>query len=124
MGNSAKPASASGFRQSVDARLKSRARVLGPPTTASLLRRRFLHERFLARVFAVPDGHWALKGGVGLLVRFPPRARFSRDIDLLHLSDDVDEAVADLRQAAQRDAGDFLRFQVGEPQQVSTADGF
>ena len=63
--------SAAGFRQAVDDRLKTLAKDLGSPTTLGLLRRRFLHERFLARVFSGPDEHWALKGGVGMLVRVP-----------------------------------------------------
>ena len=116
--------SAAGFRQAVDDRLKTLAKDLGSPTTLGLLRRRFLHERFLARVFSGPDEHWALKGGVGMLVRVPPLARYSRDIDLQHLSANVDEAVAELREIARLDLGDFLRFQVGEPQRVSTDEGF
>lgn len=116
--------SATAFRQAVDARLKTRVKDLGAPTTLNLLRRRFLHERFLARVFAAPGGHWALKGGVGMLVRIPPRARYSRDIDLQHVPANVEEAVAELREIVRHDMGDYLRFQVGEPQRVSTDEGF
>ncbi|MFI5844462.1 hypothetical protein ACIA8K_32675 [Catenuloplanes sp. NPDC051500] len=63
--------SATAFRASVDAHLKTRQRQLGPPTTSELLRRRFLQERLLARVFASPDSPWILKGGLSMLVKDP-----------------------------------------------------
>ncbi|GAA0905344.1 nucleotidyl transferase AbiEii/AbiGii toxin family protein [Virgisporangium aurantiacum] len=124
MGEHSLPRSPAAFRQAVDSRLKAQVKDLGVPTTLNHLRRRFLHERFLARVFLAPGEQWALKGGVGMLVRTPPRARFSQDIDLLHVPADVDAAVAELRLLTRQDTGDFLRFQLGEPQQVSTGDGF
>lgn len=53
-----------------------------------------------------------LKGGQALLVRWPD-ARHSRDIDLLATGDngDLDQAVTQLRAAASRDLGDFIRFE-------------
>jgi hypothetical protein len=100
------------FRASVDTQLKARQRELGPPTTVQLLRRRFLQERLLARVFADPEAPWVLKGGVSMLVRIPPRARYSKDIDLVHLPADPQMAAHDLARMVQIDTGDLLRFQI------------
>lgn len=72
---------------------------------------RFLFQRFLARVFiADPDG-WFLKGGQALLVR-NRGSRSTRDIDLYRdIPGNRDDAVAALRQAAQLDLDDFIRFE-------------
>jgi hypothetical protein len=97
----------------VDARLKAQARQPGS-RTFSELRREFIYQRFLARVFTTTDGGaslWVLKGGVGLLARLPG-ARHSRDIDLVHLIADPDTAVAELREIGRRNMGDHLRFEV------------
>ncbi len=110
-------------RRSLDDRLKAQARRLKPPTTVANLRRRYVQQRFLARVFARPDAPWALKGGLGMLVRVPPRARYSRDVDLLHLPADPEQAVQELRRIATTDMGDDLRFQVGPARQASTEQG-
>ncbi len=110
-------------RRSLDDRLKAQARRLEPPTTVANLRRRYVQHRFLARVFAHPDAPWALKGGLGMLVRIPPRARYSRDVDLLHLPADPEQAVQELRRIATIDMGDGLRFQVGPAKRASTDHG-
>lgn len=67
-------------------------------------------DRFLARVFA--DGAaspWLLKGGTSILARVPD-SRSTKDVDLASPRETLDEAVADLREAAARDVGDHLRF--------------
>lgn len=70
---------------------------------------RFHYQRLLARVFQ-EDG-WMLKGGQSLLVRYPGRARASRDADLFHRqSDDIHAAIAALGRATAVDLGDFFRF--------------
>ncbi|MCX4799939.1 nucleotidyl transferase AbiEii/AbiGii toxin family protein [Streptomyces sp. NBC_01242] len=72
--------------------------------------RGFFFQRLTARVFgADPDG-WLLKGGQALLVRYPSRARLSKDIDLQHLGGDPNEALAALVKAATADLGDHLNF--------------
>ncbi|GAA1527460.1 nucleotidyl transferase AbiEii/AbiGii toxin family protein [Kribbella lupini] len=104
------------FRAGVEMRLKVEARA-NPRLAINDLRRQFVLQRFLARVFAVPDTHWVLKGATGLIVRIPG-ARHSNDIDLVNPQSDllVDDAVADLRELAERAiAGDFLRFDVSDP---------
>jgi hypothetical protein len=111
---------ASALRASIDAQLRARQKELGPPTTLALLRRRFLQERFLARVFADPESPWVLKGGVSMLVRIPPLARYSRDVDLVHLPADPRTAAADLARLVAVDLGDFLRFQIARSRPLGT----
>ncbi len=84
------------------------------------LRREFLYQRFLARVF---EGHssWVLKGGIGLLTRLPG-ARHSRDIDLLHLTADPAQAEEEIRRFGRRDLGDHLRFEIVRSTVLSVHD--
>lgn len=79
------------LKSAINARLKSSSR------TYPQLERAFYLQRFLARVFADPENRWVLKGGTGLLTRFPDVARHSQDIDLLYRSGKQDglEAAAD-----------------------------
>ena len=113
---------AAAFRMAVETHLRAQATLLGPKATVNNLRRRFLQERFLARVFTTADATWALKGGVGMLVRVPHLARYSRDIDLVHLPANPDQAAEELARIGQLDLGDFLRFQAGPRQRLSTDD--
>ena len=105
-----------GFRAGVEARIKAEAAATSH-RTVDQVRRQFLLQRFLVRVFASPDSPWVLKGGTGLIVRIPD-ARHSDDIDLLY-SEQVallEDAVADLRRLVERaPEGDFLRFEIAEP---------
>lgn len=105
-----------GFRAGVETRLKLEARA-HPRLAINDLRRQFVLQRFLARVFTDSSTRWVLKGGAGLIVRIPG-ARHSNDIDLVNPQPDVlvDEAVADLRARTERAlTGDFLRFEIGDP---------
>ena len=104
------------FRAGVEGRLKAAARA-NPRIAVNDLRRQFVLQRFLARVFAEPRTRWVLKGGTGLIVRIPG-ARHSNDIDLVNPQSDVlvDDAVADLRELAKHaPAGDLLRFEITDP---------
>ena len=92
------------------------------------LLRRFVYDRFLARVFAdlapdlAPDSdpaldaprnsEWVLKGGMAVLARVHD-ARHSKDVDLLHRLGDIEDALAALRAAAGLDLGDHFRFVLG-----------
>lgn len=96
------------FRSAVDAKLRAHARRIDRPFVE--LRREFLYQRFLARVFR-EGSLWVLKGGIGLLTRLPG-ARHSRDIDLLHLAADPAAAEAELRVLGRSDLGDHLRFEI------------
>jgi hypothetical protein len=100
----------------VEARIRAEA-AAASHRTVEQVRRQFLLQRFLVRVFASPDGPWVLKGGAGLSVRIPG-ARHSDDIDLLYSEHEalLDNAVADLRRLVRRaPEGDFLRFEIAEP---------
>lgn len=91
----------------VTARAKTEAQASG--VTAGALLRRFVVDRFLARVFALPGGEWVLKGGNAVLTRVHD-ARTTKDIDLLAELGDLDAAMARLREAVGIDLGDHFRF--------------
>ncbi|WP_072814633.1 nucleotidyl transferase AbiEii/AbiGii toxin family protein [Rhodococcus zopfii] len=103
------------FQMALNARIKSVAMTTGTP--AAQVRRQFLAQRFLARVFADPAAPWVLTGGTGLLVRLAG-ARHSEDLDLLHTSSGTDAAaaIADLRATitATEDLDPF-RFTISVP---------
>jgi len=106
------------FRQALERRLKTLAEQRAVPLNT--LRLKFLIERLLARLFAQPNPPWLLKGGYAMELRYRPKARTTKDIDLtVH----ADEAVASLRDrldrirdelqaAAAIDLGDHVSFLV------------
>lgn len=73
-------ASAAAFLQALEVRLRSVALERG--THIQGLRLKVAIERLLARLFHEPSPPWLLKGGYALELRFRPRARFTRDLDL------------------------------------------
>ena len=91
----------------VTARAKTEAQVSGATTGA--LARRFVVDRFLARVFALPDDSWVLKGGNAVLSRVHD-ARTTKDVDLLIELGDLNAAVTRLEEAVAIDLGDHFRF--------------
>lgn len=112
--------------------LTARARTAAADSSrpGNELLRRFVYDRFLARVFAdlaqdsgpapgsgsglgtSPGSAWVLKGGTAVLARVHD-ARHSKDVDLLHRLGDIDDALAALRAVAGRDLGDHFRFVLG-----------
>ena len=105
------------FRRSLEDRLRGEAERRGVPMAT--LRTKLLMERLLARLFSRADAPWLLKGGYTFELRYRPRARATKDIDLsvpaerkAALSTVVDE----LRRAAELDLDDFLVFELGDPQ--------
>jgi predicted nucleotidyltransferase component of viral defense system len=102
--------SAAAFRASVRDRLKTEAKKCGRPVKE--LQREFVLQRFLARVFAAADSPWVLKGGTGLLIRLPG-ARYSQDLDLLHLSENLEAAIEELKELCRGAGGDPFSFVVG-----------
>jgi len=104
-------ASDDAFRRSVSDRLRTRAAARG--RTSNQLRREFVAQRFLARVFHDPDTPWILKGGTAMLARLPD-ARHSRDVDLYRPGSeiDLDQALTDLVAALDARAIDRFRFVV------------
>jgi hypothetical protein len=74
------------------------------------LRRQFAYDRFLERLYFMDDD-WIVKGAVALLAR-EIDVRGSRDIDVYRAAA-PEIAEADLRSAADRDVGDWFRFEIG-----------
>lgn len=66
--------------------------------------------RFLSRVFSErDDSGWLLKGGTGVLARVASGRR-TTDVDLFHVNNTLDGALAELIRLASIDLGDFFRF--------------
>ena len=114
------------FRQALDERLRKEHFRSGIPQDT--LRKKVLIERLLARLFARADAPWLLKGGYAFELRFRPRARTTRDIDLSLGEGDgaaLDKRLEGVREELQRvgelDLGDFLRFEIGRPTELKGA---
>jgi hypothetical protein len=106
------------FRQALTVRLRTEASKRTVPVDT--LRTKVLIERLLARLFAEPDAPWLLKGGYAFELRYRPKARTTRDIDLTvaqggdkPLRTRLEEARDEIQKAAERDLGDYLQFIVG-----------
>lgn len=107
---------AEAFRQALEARVRNVARDRGVQIQG--LQLKLAIERLLARLFAEADPPWLLKGGYAMELRFRPKARTTRDIDLT--IGEGDDAAAlrrrlldthdALRAAAARNLGDFFEF--------------
>jgi hypothetical protein len=99
---------ANAFRRALEDRLKSQAKSRG--RSLEELRREFLFQRFLALIFSAPNRQWVLKGGASLLMRLT-EARFSKDLDLMHLGElSAEDALAELRAITAPREGDHLTF--------------
>jgi hypothetical protein len=72
--------SAAAFKTSLEARLRTHAQELSVPFQTIQLK--FVIERLLARLFHGDDVPWLLKGGFAMDLRFRPRARTTKDVDL------------------------------------------
>jgi len=113
-------ASPGAFRRSLEDRLRSTATERG--VSIDSIRLKLVMERLLARLFEEPHPPWLLKGGFAMELRYRPRARTTRDLDLSIAGADRKTSVADhsarlheeLRSAASRDLGDYLVFTLGE----------
>lgn len=107
---------AAAFRQALEARLRNVAQERGVQIQG--LRLKVAIERLLARLFDSDDPPWLLKGGYAMELRFRPRARTTRDVDLTigdpvqpaRLRGRLDEVHEELQSAAGQDLGDFFEF--------------
>lgn len=117
-----RPATAVAMRQALDHRLRNEAARRG--TSFEKLRTKLMLERLLARLFHADDAPWLLKGGLSFELRYHPRARATKDVDLVMLSArpalaETSGALAAVREAlqvaAREDLGDYFVFQIGEP---------
>ncbi len=113
------------FKASLEAHLRKRAKQTALPF--STLQLKFVMERLLARLFREPNPPWLLKGGFAMDLRFRPRARTTKDIDLsvsLTTGGAGAESLAALREklqeAADPDLGDYLVYRIGEPKRELT----
>ncbi len=107
--------SAAAFKSSLEARMRTRAKERGVPFHT--LQLKFVMERLLARLFHAPEPPWLLKGGFAMDLRYRPRARTTKDVDLsVHLTKAVRprELRELLQAAAEIDLGDYLSFRIGE----------
>lgn len=96
--------------KAVKARIASQAKTSGVPQDT--LRRDFIFQRFLARLFEESGSPWVLKGGTGLRLRVPG-ARSSMDVDLLHREAPAGPPAVDaLRSALTRRSEDQIWFSV------------
>jgi hypothetical protein len=108
------------LKSSLEVRLRALADERNVPLHT--LRLKVVIERLLARLFRGPSPIWLLKGGFALELRFRPRARTTKDVDLAlsHsvLTEDVRTGPEELRErlqeAVEEDAGDYLEFRIGE----------
>ena len=71
---------ATAFRQALEQRLKDRADGDGARLVRD--RKRVAFDRLLARLLAVANRQWLLKGGFALDLRLTARARSTKDIDI------------------------------------------
>lgn len=100
--------SPAGFKQALEERLRNSSR-----NGVDFARRRQLlvFDRFLARVAATLGDAVTLKGGLVLELRLE-RARTTKDVDL-RMVGPPDRILERLQEAARRDLGDFLTFEIG-----------
>jgi hypothetical protein len=113
------------FKASLDAHLRKRAEERKVPL--STLQLKFVIERLLARLFRDARPPWLLKGGFAMDLRFRPRARTTKDVDLSVSLVPVEEGVGltaalrdRLQVAVDLDLGDYLTYRIGEPRQELT----
>jgi hypothetical protein len=111
--------SASAFKTALEARLRKKSQEGGVPFMT--LQMRFVMERLLARLFRDDSPPWFLKGGFAMDLRFRPRARTTKDIDLsVALTGRESESTyfalrEQLQAATELDPGDYLTFRIGAP---------
>ncbi len=102
-------ATASAFRTALERRLIELSRGTGAPLLR--LRKDVAFDRFLARLLAGAPGRWVLKGALALEFRLGPRARTTKDMDLV-VREGGEATTEALLAAGEADLGDFFVFAV------------
>lgn len=105
---------ASDFRRALEDRLTTQARA-EQRVDPNRLRVNVAFERFLARLFHDDTKRWVLKGGYALELRYPGRARATRDLDLNVPPPLYPDLLDELQAAAERDLGDHFEYKVSAP---------
>jgi len=109
-----KYASGIALRTALEERLKRASR--DEAIDLQRLRRQVAFDRFLARLFGVPNKNWVLKGGYAMELRFQT-ARTTKDLDFTVRSTPAGPDAVLLKQlqdVGAADAGDFFTFRIGE----------
>jgi hypothetical protein len=116
---------AAAFKTSLEAHLRNTAQSRGLPFTTMQLK--FVLERLLARLFFNESAAWLLKGGFAMDMRFRPKARMTKDIDLsvsLQTTDGRATSLTEvwdlLQEAMAHDLGDYLVYRVAMPKRELT----
>jgi hypothetical protein len=116
--------SAAAFKAALEAHLRKCAAERGVPF--STLQLKFVIERLLARLFRTAPAPWLLKGGFAMDLRFRPRARTTKDVDLsvplaaAAPAPDLADLREWLQEAVDVDLGDHLAYRIGEPRNELT----
>jgi Nucleotidyl transferase AbiEii toxin, Type IV TA system len=121
--------SAAAFKTALETHLRRRAADLHVPFQTVQLK--FAMERLLARLFHAPAPPWLLKGGFAMDLRFRPRARTTKDVDLsvplaaVGAEPDFPGSIRDrLQDAADTDLGDHMNYRIGVPRtELTNAPG-
>jgi len=98
---------ASAFRVALEQRLLTLANQTGVPLVR--LRKLVVFDRLMARLNAVAQSRWVLKGAVALNFRLGSRFRTTKDLDLCRY-DSEEAATADFLAAQSVDIGDYFTF--------------
>jgi hypothetical protein len=104
------------FRRALTDRLRAKSST--SRWTLPQLQRQMAYDRLLARLY-LEDAGWIVKGATALLAR-ELGVRATIDIDLYREAAS-DRAEAELRTAADRDIGDWFRFEIGPRRPVADA---
>lgn len=115
-------ANAAAFLAALSAHLRKAAEKRN--VSIASLRDKLAIERLLARLFHEENPPWLLKGGYSMELRFRPKARTTRDIDLAvirpkagHRGESQSEVIHEaLQDAAAIDLADFFEFHI-EPEE-------
>jgi hypothetical protein len=116
--------SAAAFKASLEAHLRKLAAERNAPL--STLQLKLVIERLLARLFHAPNPPWLLKGGFAMDLRFRPRARTTKDVDLsliLGPGDSVEFSTGfreRLQEVVDVDLGDYLSYRISIPKHELT----
>jgi hypothetical protein len=100
------------FRRALETRLREQSLSSGLPLAR--FRKMVAFDRLLVRLIRSQPDQWVLKGGLALQLRLGDRARTTKDIDLLSLTQS-DQVFDSLREAVSLDLGDWFEFVVGRP---------
>ena len=83
----------------------------------------FYFHRLLYRVFAKGNDSFVLKGGQSMLARTID-ARSTRDIDLLSMRDELDDALNELIELARTDLDDYVSFEYVGARPIKVEDEY